>query len=513
MLIRTIKLFVCMGFLLVAGGLVSAQDDPIPVAISKLSSPDREIRYFAVNTLCKPDNDGPQTTQALLEHLSEPDDQIQMMIVRTLAARKEKRAVPELIAMLDTATVSSWGTIAEALGNIGDPAAVEPLIAELAKGKPGTKWSAVLALGKFNDPRATRPLFDVEGDSGETLPKAIGSSGVEEIADILKHGSPAEREKASRILAYIADERSLNALISALDDKADNVASNAVWAISGRMGSVAINPLAQAYPASDAGGKLNIIRTLARIEDDAIGGVLIELFSKSDVFTRVGIVQALAESLPQLELTWPNWQDGSTLRGPGFFGVGSPDAIVPVMLVAAGDKEPAVRTLALTSLGGTIRDDVHQTLLDALKDTATKTEAALALGARGDTTGLPVVFDALKSENTNDSSRAQFVLVKIGEPAVIGLIDVLNDKNKEFPLREIRRIEERKKARWSWGCGNEPPPPVLDPRALAATALGHIGDERARPALTRALKDKGAWLSGAAEQALKELDIKAARAQ
>ena len=183
------------------------------------------------------------------------------------------------------------------------------------------------------------------------------------------------------------------------------------------------------------------------------------------------------------------------------------------MLVAAGDKEPAVRTLALTSLGGTIRDDVHQTLLDALKDTATKTEAALALGARGDTTGLPVVFDALKSENTNDSSRAQFVLVKIGEPAVIGLIDVLNDKNKEFPLREIRRIEERKKARWSWGCGNEPPPPVLDPRALAAKALGHIGDERARPALTRALKDKGAWLSGAAEQALKELDNKAARAQ
>jgi HEAT repeat protein len=89
----------------------------------------------------------------------------------------------------------------------------------------------------------------------------------------------------------------------------------------------------------------------------------------------------------------------------------------------------------------------------------------------------------------------------------------LSDKNKEFPLREIRRIKATQKHGFQFRCGNEPPPPILDPRALAARALGIIGDESARPALRRALEDKGEWLRSAASQALKDLDIKAARAQ
>ena len=54
-------------------------------------------------------------------------------------------------------------------------------------------------------------------------------------------------------------------------------------------------------------------------------------------------------------------------------------------------------------------------------------------------------------------------------------------------------------------CGNEPPPPILDPRRLAAIALGDIGDERAITALTEALNEESSDLRADAAMALSKL--------
>jgi hypothetical protein len=54
-------------------------------------------------------------------------------------------------------------------------------------------------------------------------------------------------------------------------------------------------------------------------------------------------------------------------------------------------------------------------------------------------------------------------------------------------------------------CGNEPPPAILDPRRLAAIALGEIGDGRAVEPLTEALADENLALRADAERALAKL--------
>ena len=75
-------------------------------------------------------------------------------------------------------------------------------------------------------------------------------------------------------------------------------------------------------------------------------------------------------------------------------------------------------------------------------------------------------------------------------------------------MREVRRKMKLDEQRLVVPrCGNEPPPPILDPRRLAAIALGEIGDERAITALTEALTDESSDLRADAATALAKLRV------
>ena len=178
--------------------------------------------------------------------------------------------------------------------------------------------------------------------------------------------------------------------------------------------------------------------------------------------------------------------------------------MISAILAATKDKDPEIRNLAIRALSTEQRDDVFQAIVDGLSDPTTSAEASLVVGARKDLRALPHLLSALRGEEPLMAGRAIQVLILIGEPAVDGLIAVLADKNKEFPLREIKRRSERANS-IMFRCGNEPPDPILDPRVLAAYALGEIGDNRARKALTEALKDKAEWLRNASAAALDKL--------
>ena len=120
---------------------------------------------------------------------------------------------------------------------------------------------------------------------------------------------------------------------------------------------------------------------------------------------------------------------------------------------------------------------------------------------------LPDLLEILTASEPLDAYRAKCVLASIGKPAVDELILILRDPNPEYPLREVRRKTEQDKQRLEFlgRCGNEPPPPILDPRRLAAIALGDIGDERAITALTEALNEESSDLRADAAMALSKL--------
>lgn len=103
-------------------------------------------------------------------------DNLGELNVKILKMRKD---VDGLIKVLGTGRhPESREEAAEALGEIRDPRAVDPLIAALNDRNPEVREEAAEALGKIGDPRAVEPLTGLLGDPRrevrEKAEKALG---------------------------------------------------------------------------------------------------------------------------------------------------------------------------------------------------------------------------------------------------------------------------------------------------------------------------------------------------
>ena len=114
---------------------------------------------------------------------------------------KARGDVLELIKALDYP--KHWRVrrdAAEALGEIGDPDAVEPLIGVLRDDNPSVRMSAAEALGQIGDVRAVEPLIAA-----------------------MKEASWSVRRAAAEALGRIGDPDATDALTAALEDHDSNV--------------------------------------------------------------------------------------------------------------------------------------------------------------------------------------------------------------------------------------------------------------------------------------------------
>jgi HEAT repeat protein len=492
---------------------VYCQSDRVASALVGLQSPDRDVRYSAVNSICK-EKDDARTVEPLLTAIDDSDHDVRGLSIRCLGFRKEKRAIQPLLSILAGPNGDRVEWAVAALGQIGDPAAIEPLIFAMNT-RDENRWWYVNALANFDDLRVSKALFDMDKatEFGETLAKGIGSAGVEYVADKLANGTPAERDKAVWALTYIADERALNSLLAALAEPDGRYVWSVQSTLCHRIGTPAIPRLVETFGSANAETRKRIARVLGHIEGEQGISALIYLIRNNKPAIRVEILESLVEGGGTVGLAVP-W--GSE----GFFSLYRPQNIHPddwkgeilgVFIAAAKDEDPSVRNLAIRSLWMINRAAVRQLLLDALSDPATGTESAIALGLLVDPRGLPQVLEALKSTDLALAARAQISLHRIGTPAVEGLIQILQDTSNELRSRELASRREEKRMRekypFQFRCGNEPPRPALDPRVRAAGALGAIGGQRARVALTKALNDKDDWIRTAAAEAISTLDI------
>lgn len=89
---------------------------------------------------------------------------------------------------------------ASALGEIGDPRCVEPLITALGDSQQRVKEVAIRSLGKIGDPRAIAPLLEALKDTNWEV-----------------------RGMAAKALGEIGDQRATQALIEALQNDTETV--------------------------------------------------------------------------------------------------------------------------------------------------------------------------------------------------------------------------------------------------------------------------------------------------
>ncbi|MGB9837879.1 HEAT repeat domain-containing protein [Methanothermobacter sp.] len=139
---------------------------------------------------------------------------------------------------------------ARALGSIGDPGAVEPLMNALEDPDIEVRISALRALGSFRDERSVDavegylndPHEDIRKNALITLAELDPGRGLRHAAAALNDRSWVVRKAAARVIRNLGDERCLEVIIDKLNDPDLEVRRQIVLAVV-NLGEAAVNPL------------------------------------------------------------------------------------------------------------------------------------------------------------------------------------------------------------------------------------------------------------------------------
>jgi HEAT repeat protein len=278
----------------------------------------------------------PEIVSALIAALLDKSIEVRAAACESLRIRKLAAAVPALIGALDNANAKNEMRVAsaaaEALGAIGDPRAVDALVAALQGQAPD---AAVKALGALKDPRAVAGLIELtaRADSyrypvAQAL-KAIGPNGLDALiaalderppraADrryaiamtirytedprledgalrLLSDADPAVRRELAMALGRMKSRRAVTALTRLIDDPDQRlVAPVAVGALGeiGDRSSTATLLRLLADPAR-AGLHDNAIGALTQLRDPAAADALAARLKTTSGYDRLRTAQAL----------------------------------------------------------------------------------------------------------------------------------------------------------------------------------------------------------------------------
>ena len=108
----------------------------------------------------------PQYLAPLIATLKDSNKALRWAAVEALWDIGDKRAVPALIGYLGKGEAYDWGKVLtmNALGVMGDPQAVDPLLKVLQSPSPFLRRSAALALARFGDDRAITGIIELLND-------------------------------------------------------------------------------------------------------------------------------------------------------------------------------------------------------------------------------------------------------------------------------------------------------------------------------------------------------------
>jgi len=166
--------------------------------------------------------------------------------ISLLGRFKDRQVLPILLDALNKGKDSYYRlTVINAIGELGDKEAVEPLLQILVDDKesPGPRMAAARALGGFGDARAVEPLLQILKDERENkavrrdAASALGTFGdkraVGPLVNILKSRNEDMwlRVAAVSSLGNIGDQRAIEPLQDALNDPSDHIRNAAQTAL------------------------------------------------------------------------------------------------------------------------------------------------------------------------------------------------------------------------------------------------------------------------------------------
>jgi len=174
------------------------KSDPKPL-VEAIKSEYPEIRIFAAKELAKIKD--PSVIDVLIDATSDKQEEVRIEVIQTLGEIGDERAVNPLVYTLGDESLVVREKSARALGKLGRPEAVEALISALNSNTNLTIVCAIAeALGQIEDARAVEPLMT-----------------------FLNHKESIIRECTAASLGNLRDSRAVKSLIAALNDEQERV--------------------------------------------------------------------------------------------------------------------------------------------------------------------------------------------------------------------------------------------------------------------------------------------------
>ncbi len=269
---------------------LSVANDPnvFPPLLAALHDTDANVRAEAANGLryrvdvYNAKNPHAEVVQPLAAALADSDARVRkssaealghLERVKKLPTIEKQAAVAALISQLSDDDAEVAGAAIESLAMLGDPQAVEPIMAVLANKKLAAK--AIVALADFHDPRAVKPL---RAQLSEKDPQVISSLG------------------------KLKDRESVDAIIALLDDKNDRVRQTAAQALGAIRDPRAVEPLVD-HLTKNGQVVHDVARGIGEIKDPRAIGPLIDAARKNGL--RIGGFDRVNRDPNQNPVAWP----------------------------------------------------------------------------------------------------------------------------------------------------------------------------------------------------------------
>ncbi len=395
----------------------------------------------------------------LIGLLSDPDWVARSVCAQMLGELMDPAAIEPLILCLQDTHPDVRGSAAHALGVMGATGAVGPLIAALER-EDGLVWEGpavcvptsgnyhgyplISALAEIQDARAVPALSELLERQDPRIRAAaayaLGMIGDKAAADpllaALADTDDRVRTEAAAALGRIGDPRAVPALVAALADAERRVHGQVVWALGELGAEEAVEPLIADLQADDLYRRTDAARALGRIGDQRA----LEPLTARLPDTEDSVRSAAAEAIPQVRLGAMH-----ALRQQGS------DQATAVAANPLQQEDPELRSAAMAFLAEFATPAGMIALEAALShpDPAVRYRAALALGRTTSPRGVEVLLEALQ----RGDPRTQWDAAR--------LLGELHDTRAVEPLIAALASDD-----WS----------LLQ---NAAEALGKIGDPRA----------------------------------
>ncbi len=334
-----------------------------------------------------------------IENLQSQNPRQRSHAVQELGKLKAEQAVPHVIELLQT-DVNTYvrSASAEALGHIGDPEAVFPLMDALQDSCSFVRRAAAISLGQMHAKQAQGALLRALEDPNFYVRRAainaIGKLGIPDLGPILMNflDTPDPRIQRTvvtalrRLRTYEAVPKMIEMLetyILAPSQRDLPVVKALVVALGDLRAKEAVSILMRVVRGY-VGGRSLAANALGKIGDLKAGSVLVEALSDKSVNLQLSALKALgqlryADALPSvrhfLESPDPRLRRMAVVTG-GYLGQ---LGIAPILLaLAKEDSSPLVRPAAVEALGRLGDAQVIPELLPLVEDMNAYLRAALA---------------------------------------------------------------------------------------------------------------------------------------